>query len=34
MLCSGVELEDAYGWVEVQEHCLWKNEQTQFFVLG
>jgi hypothetical protein len=28
MLCSGVALEDAYGWVAMKEHCLWKNEQT------
>jgi hypothetical protein len=28
MLCSGVALEDAYGWVAMEEHCLWKYEQT------
>jgi hypothetical protein len=28
MLCSGVALEDAYGWVEMKERCLWKNEQS------
>jgi hypothetical protein len=25
MLCSGVALEDAYGWVAMKEHCLWRN---------
>jgi hypothetical protein len=34
LLCSGVALEDAYGWVAMKEHCLWSNEQTQFFVLS
>jgi hypothetical protein len=31
MLCSGVALEDAYGWVAMEEHCLWKNGQTHYF---
>ena len=28
MLCSGVAHEDAYGWVAMEQHCLWKNKQT------
>jgi hypothetical protein len=36
MIFLGVALEDAYGWVEMKEHFLWRNEQTHFlqFVLG
>jgi hypothetical protein len=32
MLYSGVALEDAYGWVTMEKHCLWKIEQTHNFV--